>query len=175
MRASDSPRPFVAGVIITFCLWHITAVTLYNIPAKYWPVGTLRTVTDPYIFTLSQWQYWDIFSPDPMRRVARFIVERNAGDRWETALVMQYETLPWWLKVKEMKVLDRIAGNWSGLTNPYLTSLCPHIPLAGDKDIRLVMKYFILPSDLASLTTLSKKRLPESSQILGTVHCPARS
>ncbi len=173
MRASDSPRPALSALIIGFCLWHMLAVTLYNVPLQYLgPLKGLRNISDPYILSLSQWQYWDIFSPDPMRRVPVFIVERNAGDRWETAMVMTYADLPWWLKVKEMKVLDRIAGAWSGLTLPYLTSLCPEIPYSADKDIRLTIRWHILPSDLPSLTTMSSKRFFQTSQLLGSARCP---
>ena len=152
----------------------MTAVGLFNLPSGLpGPVDTIRKVTDPYILLFSQWQHWDIFSPDPMRRVSAFSIERNAGDRWETAMVMTYQELPWWLKVKEMKVLDRIAGNWNGLTLPYLTSLCPYIPFASDKDIRLVMRSFILPADLPSLTSTTGKRYFETSQLLGSIRCPS--
>lgn len=173
MRPLDAPRPAIATLIIAFCLWHMTAVTLYNIPKERLGVlASVRTLTDPYIFRFSQWQYWDIFSPDPMRRVAMFILERNAGDRWETAMVMSYDELPWWLRVKEMKVLDRLAGDWKNLTVPYLQSLCPEIPYAADKEIRLTMRYHYLPSDLPTLKKLSAQRFFDTSQLLGTVRCP---
>lgn len=174
MRATDSPHPAVSALIIGFCLFHMTAVGLYNLPNGLpGPADSIRRFTDPYILSFSQWQHWDIFSPDPVRRVAAFVIERSAGDRWETAEVMTYETLPWWLKVKEMKILDRIAGDWKGLTTPYLLALCPHIPYSTDKDIRLVIHAFVLPADLPSLTSMSGKRFSEASQLLGSARCPA--
>lgn len=172
MKAADSPRPAVSALIIAFCLWHMSAILLYNIPYGHPPFDRFRKMVEPYILTLSQWQYWDVFSPDPMRRVATFVVERNAGDRWETALVMSYDTLPWWLRVKEMKVLDRIAGNWRGLTVPYLSSLCPLIPHSSDTDVRLIMRYHILPADLQSLRHYAEKPVSDTSELLGSVRCP---
>lgn len=175
MRLPALPRPALEALIIAFCLWHMTAITLYNIPVKYLGiVGHVRTITDPYVFRFSQWQYWDIFSPEPMRRVPRFIVERNAGDRWETAMIISYADLPWWLRVKEMKVVDRLAGDWKNLTIPYLLALCPELPYTSDREIRLTMRYFFLPSDLSSLKTLARKPFAETSQFLGSTRCPSR-
>lgn len=77
-------------VLLAFLLWHMAAVAFYALPpggqalfpqsVRSWLGERVR----PYVFTLSQWQQWNIFAPDPLRRVSRYVVETqaDAGSPW---------------------------------------------------------------------------------------------
>ena len=164
----------MAIVIVAFALWHMFAVTMYLLPLKKNDrLGWLRATTAPYVLTLSQWQKWDIFSPNPLRRNSVYRIDRDAGDRFETAMILDFSHLAWRERAKELKVLGRLQEEgWKRLAPDYLLSLCPRIPGGPGNEVRLYVETVMLPSELSDL-----KRIAESSRIpketeLASVHCP---
>ncbi len=167
-----TPRPWHV-LIIAFCLWHMFAVAAYLLPAnKEGLMKTLNKFSAPYVLSLSQWQKWDIFSPNPLRRNSLYRVERNAGDRWETAMIMDFSHLPWRERAKELKVLGRLQENWKGLLPSYLLSLCPKIPQANGRQVRLLVQTTILPSKLPELQQTTKTIHAPTEKLLVSVRCP---
>lgn len=152
----------------------MAAVALYLLPEK----GILRvprTLTKPYVLLLSQWQKWDIFSPDPLRRVSTYVLERDAGDRKVLAATIDYDSLPWWHRAKELKVLSRLEGQWSMLGSYYIRSLCEDIPFGPGSALRLIARSSTLPLDSASLSKVANEKFAITERVLGTFTCPRAS
>ncbi len=152
----------------------MAAVGSYLMPSgMFMIVDVIYGSTRGYVLFTSQWQKWDIFSPNPMRRVSTYKIERDAGDRWETALVLSFDALPWWHRAKELKVLGRLEDKaWQPLAEPYLRTYCKTIERSAGTRLRLVASTIVLPARLADLTRVSKTNVPPASTVLGTVSCP---
>jgi hypothetical protein len=162
-----------AALIVAFCLWHMAAVALYLLPRKNaGPLHAVQMLTRPYVLLFSQWQKWDIFSPDPLRRVSTYVVERNAGDRWETAAILDFDHLPWWRRAKELKVAGRVESEWKTLAEPYLKSLCDMIPYADGTDLKLTVRSIVVPSDTPSLASMADLKPAVSERTMAVVYCP---
>ncbi len=173
MLEKNRPGSAVAILIIGFCLWHMFAVAAYLLPANNDGfMKTLNKFSAPYVLSLSQWQKWDIFSPNPLRRNSVYRIERNAGDRWETAMIMDFSHLGWRERAKELKVLGRLQEDWKALLPSYLVSLCPEIPQASGRDVRLFVQTTVLPSELVALQRTSKNIHPPTEKLLTSVRCP---
>jgi len=172
---SQNVRPGSAGAILTimFCLWHMVAVAVYLLPSdKNRPWASLRRISVPYVLTLSQWQQWDIFSPNPIRSNSVYRIERNAGDRYETAMIMDFAHLAWYERAKELKVLGRVQDSWSELLPNYLLSLCPRIPEAQGTDVRLIVETTMLPKNMVALRRMARTMNLPSKTELTSVRCP---
>jgi hypothetical protein len=163
-------------LIIAFCLFHMAAVGAYLMPSGMFAIVDIVYVTTrPYVLLTSQWQKWDIFSPNPIRRVSTYRIERDAGDRWETARVFSFDSLPLWHRAKELKVLSRLEakdGNWNMLVEPYLRSLCGSIEKSEGMRLRLVADTVVLPAELSALSRVSENTVPPFPTILGSASCP---
>lgn len=173
MQLKNRPGSAIAILTICFCLWHMFAVAVYLLPAdSLEPMKTMRGLSVPYVLALSQWQKWDIFSPNPLRRNSVYIVERDAGDRFETAMIMDFQHLAWYERAKELKVLGRLQDSWKKLASQYLLSLCPRIPDSSGTQIRLLVSTSILPKDLPALRRVSSITPAPSESLLASVRCP---
>lgn len=154
-------------LIPVFCIWHMFAVTIYLLPANAAPLK-VRQYAARYVLTLSQWQKWDIFSPDPLTRVSDYRLERQTANGWETVRYMDFRSLPITTRAKELKVLGRLEDDWRGLTEPYLRAQCELYPSA---TLRLSATNIFLPRDLEALKRLSTTKLQTTEKILGTFSC----
>ncbi len=173
MESTNRPGSAIAILTICFCLWHMFAVAAYLLPAdSVEPMQTIRGLSVPYILALSQWQQWNIFSPNPLRRNSVYIVERDAGDRFETAMIMDFQHLAWYERAKELKVLGRLQDSWKKLASQYLLSLCPRIPGSSETQIRLLVSTSMLPEDLPTLRRVSGRTPAPIESLIASVRCP---
>lgn len=143
-----------------FCVWHMAAVAAYSLP-NYAPAPVWKAreaivyVTRPYILLTSQWQKWNLFSPDPLRRVIAFHIERkNKDDTWEEIDVIGPDTA-WWHKATELKTIRRMeesegGSNLLALRERYLQSYCKDY--SPGTDLRLRIKYYVIPRHVAPAT-----------------------
>ena len=93
------------GMLIAtaFFLWHATALALFAIPLETQdPVARLLRdhalkPFQKYVLLTSQWQQWNLFSPDPLRRVSRYVIEMQTPlGTWESLQEITPTTYPWW-------------------------------------------------------------------------------
>lgn len=159
-------------VIPIFCLWHMAAVGFYLMPTGWFTAE--RDFTMGYVLLLSQWQKWDIFSPDPLRQVNIYRVERQGPNGWEIAMELDRKNLPFFERVKETKVLTRLDGDWKALIPSYLQSLCDRIEDSSGDELFLRSTAWTLPMDQHELTTYSKRTPRTSERILGSGVCPTK-
>src|SRR5437764_493460 len=99
------------NLIILFCLWHMTAVAVFLLPQRAWN-RAIKQLTTPYVLLTSQWQQWDIFSPDPLRRVSFYSLTTDDNAGAKTLLQLDYAHLPWNARAKELKILGRLQAEW---------------------------------------------------------------
>ncbi len=143
-------RPFarVTGrvMVAVFCVWHMAAMAVYAIPdpaddpAARWMKDTLQPWARPYAYALSQWQQWNLFSPEPSRGETAYAVMMETADRRQFTLAdLSPQNLPWWKSVNETTMLRKTEDlpDAGAFFERYLTSYCPL--LEGQEDIRLVL------------------------------------
>ena len=145
--------------IVLFCLWHMTAVAITAMPgqASGMIVDALRQqmlpILQPYLLWTSQWQNWDLFSPDPMRRITRYRIDaRKALEPWHTVALLEPANAPFWRTDEYSYVQQLENGNFGAgdLLTRYVRSTCAPLGLAQDTTVRLTIEYLILPIVSAS-------------------------
>ena len=90
-------------IIAAFFVWHATALALFSIPLETQdPLARLLRdhalkPFQSYVLLTSQWQQWNLFSPDPLRRVSRYTLEyQTPQGSWEVLEEITPSTYPWW-------------------------------------------------------------------------------
>lgn len=147
------PRAWILKpAIVLFCLFHMTAVASYSIsenwgivPLTYVRQKTISSVRG-YIMTTSQWQQWNLFSPDPLRRVSRYRVQLQENSQWQEAPWLD-EGLSYHRKANITKTLRRLEdqGTGSPILQQYLALSCRKQGAPPGTTIRLQRAYYILP------------------------------
>ena len=133
-------------------------------------IEPLRATTIPYIQSLSQWQRWDIFAPDPLRRESAYRLEKRVRGKWVVAAVLDRASLPWYERAKQLKTLTRLEDDWRVLVPSYLKAQCEVLDVHS-RELRLIVASRILPRDLGTLRSLRLFPLQVQRRILGTVRC----
>ena len=178
MRDEISLRPLKEALIIAFCVWHMTAIALYNLPDDLpnfeAQVAAGKNFVGPYVRGLSQWQYWAIFSPDPQQMVSNtYSIDRITNDTWQTIAVISSDRFSWIDRAKELKIMDRLENEgWGSLVPFYLNNACVALKQNGGTQLRLVSYSTVLPHTLDLLEDMAHTRLPVTSHILGSTVCP---
>lgn len=161
-----------------FCLWHMFAVSAYVIPISR-PGGmgsigqTLHDVSAPYVLALSQWQQWNLFAPDPIRRVSLYSIDMDVGNQWIPTPLVDPTTRPFYEYAKLMKVLGRLETTHHSLVNSFLLYECRNLEGSDNHRLRLRIDVFNLPSNLIDLRQRRGTSPTTSQRIAGTVLCPS--
>ncbi len=176
MRSEISLRPLQKTLVVLFCIFHCAAVAIYLTPRPASPLlSSIYTrvwnLTGPYILSFSQWQAWNIFSPDPLRKSTVYRIDRNIDDDWKPPVLLDYDHLSWMERAKTFKVLERLESGSEILIEPYLLSFCPANP-AGTI-LRLTAVSRVLPIELEKLSKFSTLRFPTDEWTMGEVTCPS--
>ena len=138
-------------IIILFCLYHVMAVGLFSMPTDDKRMEPLRQAVLPYIrpylLTTSQWQQWNLFAPDPLRRVTEFAIEKRQGNAWVLSKSLTPKTLPWWGDTDELKLLRRLEDGgdaFAPLRRRYLEMHCHEENLRRGTWLRLAVRWFAI-------------------------------
>lgn len=164
-------------LVPTFCLWHMFAVAVFVIPISY-PGGMggvgqrLHDFSAPYVLSLSQWQQWNLFAPDPIRRVSAYTIDSEVNGVWNPSTIIDPHARRFYEYAKLMKVLGRLETTHAVLVEPFLRSYCIE---TGLKRLRLRIDSYVLPNDLLSLTRLNVASLPRTQNIPGSIDCSSRT
>jgi hypothetical protein len=166
---------FVEGGIILFCLWHMSAIAMTLLPEGPGLYGRIQArgvaISNPYILSLSQWQKWSIFSPNPLTRASFFRIDLWNGEDWQPVVLLDYEHLPWYRREKELKILSNLESEWYGLSPYYLKVYCNSLRLASGSSLRLMTRFHILPEELSHLNHMAQLQLPTQEVLLGNTTC----
>ncbi len=138
--------------IVLFCLWHAGALFIHTLPpaAAGMIPDALRShvspIVNPYMMANGQWQNWDLFSPDPMRRISRYRVVALQENIWTTLRILEPATARFWRSSGEFSYpLQLEDGGATELFSRYLRALCTPLGLTEGTPVALMVDYAILP------------------------------
>ncbi len=141
--------------LILFVTWHMFSVGVYAVPrisqdkiSVAWRMHLLPIVT-PYMLMTSQWQLWNIFAPDPLRRVTFYRIETKNDDSWNELITYKPGTLSLWRHATYFKMfsnmLDEESDTLAPIAGRFLHLLCKEHAVASGTPVRLKYIYYIIP------------------------------
>ena len=138
--------------VAAFVTWHMFAVGVYAVPgaaedrfAKF-AQSTLLPRVSTYILLSSQWQQWNLFAPDPIRRITYYRFEQDTPDGWEEVVTLQPGSYPWWLHATRFKILGGIMeGGSPEVADRFAHLLCAKHDIAPGTRVRIVYLVSVVP------------------------------
>lgn len=144
-------RRFLKIVIAAFVVWHMTAIFLYSlynveeVPVLEWLYSKRPTVR-PYVLATSQWQRWNIFSPDPLRRVIEMHIDQKIDGSWSTVNILNEHSVSWWQRAPELKITRRMEEEkMQPLQERYVHDFCRTQKIAEGTPMRLRKRWHVIP------------------------------
>lgn len=151
----ETLRLFGQTAVILFVLWHGYAIAVYSIPRdakdafSQWAIRERIPEVSPYVLQTSQWQLWNLFAPDPLRRVTFYHIETERDGTWtdiETIAPGRYSVWRHATRFKLMgNMLDEFADNRGSLAMRFLQLKCEEFELSPGTPIRVVYEYYVIP------------------------------
>ena len=148
-------RLFAKTGIALFCVWHMAAVGLYSIPDQandrfsLWLQENVTHYVIPYMLITSQWQQWNLFSPNPLRRIVFYRVEReNADGEWAYVESINNHTYGPWRHATRFKLLGQALEeetNRPELAERAAQVFCGEYDIDPGKGIRIWHEITIVP------------------------------
>lgn len=149
-------KPIRQLLLILFLLWHGAAVMIFSIPRDaqdplaLWSRTALLPSFSPYILVTSQWQLWNLFSPDPQRRVTTYRIEVQVEDgSWRPLKEIEPGTYSIFRHATHFKmyggILDEFSAHRQQVADRFLKLLCMEEVLAPGQAIRLLYKFYVIP------------------------------
>lgn len=142
-------------LIIGFVLWHAFAVAVYSTPREaqdpigLWSRLDLIPIVTPYMLSTSQWQLWNLFSPDPLRRVTFYRVETQHEGVWKELVTYKPGSFSIWRHATQFKLysnmLNEFEQNRAPLAGRFMHLLCAEKGVAAGTPIRLQYIYYVIP------------------------------
>jgi hypothetical protein len=142
-------------VLVLVLIWHMFSVAFYSIPRdaedvfSKWTRLDVLPLISPYMYATSQWQLWNIFAPDPLRRVTSYRIEVKEDAQWKELITIGPDTFSVFRHATQMKlmgnILDEFKDNRAPLAGRFLHLLCTKHGVASDTAIRLMYTYYVLP------------------------------
>ncbi len=144
-------RALAKLLIIAFCTWHMAAVLSYSlyhvdtIPVMSW-ISNQRDFFRPYLLATSQWQRWNLFSPDPLRRVIEMDILQQSNGEWNLVHTINENNVGWWQRAPELKVMRRMEDeNKEPLRERYVLDYCRIHNIPDGTRMRMVKRWFVIP------------------------------
>ncbi|PIR54362.1 hypothetical protein COU75_01295 [Candidatus Peregrinibacteria bacterium CG10_big_fil_rev_8_21_14_0_10_42_8] len=138
-------------LIGAFCLWHIAAIFSYSIyhveevPVLQW-ISDQRSFFRPYVLTTSQWQRWNLFSPDPLRRVIEVDIEQRIHGQWIRVYTLNEHSISWWQRAPELKTMRRMEDDdKEALRERYLLDYCRTRDIPIGTQLRMIKRWHVIP------------------------------
>ncbi len=146
-------RGVVKFCIAVFVLWHMSAVLIYTIydvegvPVLGW-LASKRDIVKPYMLMTSQWQRWNLFSPDPLRRVITLEIDQEEKNLWILAASVNERTVTLWQRAPELKLIRRLdADNMQPLQEVYVHDVCRIQSIPTGTRMRLRERWMVIPKN----------------------------
>ncbi len=148
--------------------WSIPPLTIFKNVVNPW--------TRPYILLTGQWQQWNLFSPDPLRRISQYRVDQSINETWHTVLAID-ASLPYPRRAGMTKTLRRIEdrGSNDALTQRFLALVCRDKGIPEGMKVRLQRRYSVLPKPSEPLSMQQwREYTPQwNEDTLAEIPCPA--
>ncbi len=115
----------------------------------YWLHEELYPIVQPYVLYTSQWQMWNLFSPNPLRRVSTLSFEVQEGDTWKEFDRLGARHVKWWRRTYMLKILRRSIVNdrYEPLRKNFLQHHCKVNGVQDGSVIRMKWLYYVIPMD----------------------------
>lgn len=141
-------------LIIVFCCFHVVAVAAMTYPGELETeaIGrvrnTVRQYTDRYLNWTSQWQYWNLFAPNPTNWITEHRIEMFDGREWKTVQLIGGHTLSVWHRSDELKIQQRIEeDDGQTMRERYLSDACARAGVPPGTLSRLILRTNTLTRD----------------------------
>jgi len=148
-------RTFAKTGVALFCVWHMAAVGFYSIPDdaddrfSRWAEDHVIGHFSEYVLMTSQWQQWNLFSPNPLRRIVFYRVERqNPYGEWAYVTSLNHTTYGPFRHAARFKLLGQALEE--NTTRPELAEraaqvLCDELGLEPGGRIRIWHEVAVIP------------------------------
>ena len=143
----------VKVLIGAFVLWHSTAILSYSvydvdrIPPLRW-ITEKRDFFRPYVLATSQWQRWNLFSPDPLRRVIEMDIDQYINNMWVQVYTLNEHNVGWWQRAPELKIMRRMeADNKLPLRKRYIEDYCRINNIPEGTRMRVRKRWHVIPKN----------------------------
>lgn len=134
-----------------------------------------RKIVRPYALITSQWQRWNLFSPDPLRRVTEMEFDIYQHGSWNTVHAINNKTVPLPYRANELKVMRRMEDDdKSVLREIYTRDVCKRLSILPGTRMRIRKKYYIIPkhTELQSITWWREWEPKWREDIVTEISCP---
>lgn len=105
-----------------------------------------RSIFRPYALATSQWQRWNLFSPDPLRRITEMEFEAQLQGEWVTVRMLDDEHTGFFNRAPELKIMRRMEDN-NRLKERYIYVLCDDENLPPGTPVRLRQRTTVVPQN----------------------------
>lgn len=132
----------------------------------------------PYLQMTSQWQLWDLFAPDPLRRITGYRIEKEVNGTWQTVTEIDASTYPWYQHSTRFKYYINVlegSDDVNAAKRQFLALQCNEWKLPADTHVRILYRIWIIPH-LTSIPVPGywKQWAPNVEEKIGpSILCPA--
>ncbi len=137
--------------IIVFCVWHMFSVLIFIIPDEVrtkpirWTIDASMPYVRPYMYVTSQWQKWNIFSPDPIRRVSAYELQIEQNGVWQRHALFRGQSMQWQFRTKELKILRQLEDS-KQIVPLYLADYCRTGKAPANARLKLKAISYVIPT-----------------------------
>jgi hypothetical protein len=176
-RLADLCRSVGEVAIALFCIWHMFAITVATVPYdaeggfRKWIHAHLTPISRTYLLITSQWQTWNLFSPQSYNGNDGFAVQALSDQGWKVVYQIDKQLSSWRL-ADELRVLRYMSGKDDRahkLQERYLASYCVGLGLPVGTPVRLLFHWTRPRLEAAN----PKYPVPETAWPGFTTVCPA--
>ncbi|MDA1292777.1 MAG: hypothetical protein O3A81_03295 [bacterium] len=144
-------RGIIKTAIALFVVFHMSATFMYSlyhvdgVPVLEW-LFEKRTHIRPYVLATSQWQRWNLFSPDPLRRVIEMEFDQKTEGEWVNIFTLNEHNVTWFQRAPELKIMRRMEEeNMRPLQERYVHDFCKINSVPEGTEIRLRKRWHVIP------------------------------
>lgn len=144
-------RKLLKVIIALFVVFHISATFMYSlyhvegVPVLEW-LFEKRSYIRPYVLATSQWQRWNLFSPDPLRRVIEMEFDQKIDGNWVNVFTLNEHNVTWFQRAPELKIMRRMEEeNMRPLQEQYMFDFCRRHRIPGGTEMRLRKRWHVIP------------------------------
>ena len=127
------------------------------------------------MLTISQWQRWNLFAPDPLRRVIEMEFDQKIDGNWTHIFTLNSDTVSWLQRAPELKIMRRMdEDRMEPLQERYVHDFCRIHGIPSGTDMRLRRRWHVIPRNPTTRDTAWWNAWePEwKSQVLIETSCP---
>lgn len=146
-------RRLLKTLIAAFVVWQCTALFLYSlISVEGHPIleklYNYRKYVRPYILITSQWQRWNLFSPDPLRRVIAMNIDANMNEEWRRVETVGPDDVSFLRRANELKIIRRMEDEKEEpLRQAYIDDVCRRHNIPTGTQMRMTRRWHVIPKN----------------------------